>query len=753
MESDEIEVGADEDVTANFSLLHSVFRPDPRDITYDMPPDEVLEAPLTIANPGNGPLTWGVQKVYPQEHAFDPWSERQTIDAEAAADNSRIYGVAFTGEHFYVSGGSGSDNNVGWIFILDRDGQLTGSFEQFVPSRNGLRDLEWDGGLLWAADGEVMFSFTTDGEESARVDSPVGAVRSMAWDPQLGVMWVGETITEITAVSLEGEIIRQFNHPANLRTYGMGFNPDDPDGYGLYLFCRNDNEDQSSELEVMKMRTSDGALMLGADFDTGNGDRPQGLQVTDEYDVYNWSAVGVTIGDGHDLVKVWQVNGKTGWLSVDPVQGVVDAEGSDEITVTLNTTNFPENTELSADLVFSHDGVGGVGTVEVRVTVSGNEGIANRRLHFDLGWNLSSLNVQPTAESFAEVISPLVDEGILVLAKDGAGNFYWPAREYGDIDVWAGLEGYQFKLKASADIIVDGDVIARDAEIALSGGWNMVSYLPRNGVSASVALSGLGESLIIAKDGRGLFYLPSWGFDGMGQMHEGKGYQMLVNGDATLVYRTEARNDRYLPSESPEDLAWLDGQTNTGGSYSLLVLTDDLPAGTRLEASLNGLAIGRGIVDADGRCGMALWMDDGTTEAVEGFVEGAMVNDVEIMIRDRIVASTELRDGNARLTDGGWGVVELESGSSMPLEFGLGNAYPNPFNGMLRVEFGLPEAGEVSLAVYDLAGRKVAELASGRYGAGVHQAWWDASGAAAGVYVLRLTSGGASQSQKAVLLK
>jgi subtilisin family serine protease len=59
----------------------------------------------------------------------------------------------------------------------------------------------------------------------------------------------------------------------------------------------------------------------------------------------------------------------------------------------------------------------------------------------------------------------------------------------------------------------------------------------------------------------------------------------------------------------------------------------------------------------------------------------------------------------------------------------LGPARPNPLRvadaGGTTVAFTLPRAGDVQLAVYDVNGRRVRELAAGRHDAGTHHARWD----------------------------
>ena len=74
----------------------------------------------------------------------------------------------------------------------------------------------------------------------------------------------------------------------------------------------------------------------------------------------------------------------------------------------------------------------------------------------------------------------------------------------------------------------------------------------------------------------------------------------------------------------------------------------------------------------------------------------------------------------------------------VPLAYSLGQNFPNPFNPSTVIGFDLPEAGHVSLVVYDMQGRRVADLASDHRQAGHHSVTWNASGIASGVYFARL---------------
>ncbi len=85
-------------------------------------------------------------------------------------------------------------------------------------------------------------------------------------------------------------------------------------------------------------------------------------------------------------------------------------------------------------------------------------------------------------------------------------------------------------------------------------------------------------------------------------------------------------------------------------------------------------------------------------------------------------------------------------------------AHPNPFNPRTTLTFALAAAAEADLAIYDLAGRRVARLVHGPQAAGRHEVVWDGCDArggavASGVYVARLTTTDAARSTRLVLVR
>ena len=91
-----------------------------------------------------------------------------------------------------------------------------------------------------------------------------------------------------------------------------------------------------------------------------------------------------------------------------------------------------------------------------------------------------------------------------------------------------------------------------------------------------------------------------------------------------------------------------------------------------------------------------------------------------------------------------------------PTEFALRQNQPNPFGQETLFAFEVPRRAKVRLEVFDLAGRRVATLASAVYDPGRHSVAWDRRGPSgrvpAGVYTYRLTAEGRQFKRQMVVL-
>lgn len=97
--------------------------------------------------------------------------------------------------------------------------------------------------------------------------------------------------------------------------------------------------------------------------------------------------------------------------------------------------------------------------------------------------------------------------------------------------------------------------------------------------------------------------------------------------------------------------------------------------------------------------------------------------------------------------------VAREADLPPPDGFALAPAYPNPTRGATHFTFAVPQAAEVTLAVFDALGRRVAVPVSGRYRAGTHTVRWQPAGLPGGVYLARLQMGPHSLTRALVLAR
>jgi len=103
-------------------------------------------------------------------------------------------------------------------------------------------------------------------------------------------------------------------------------------------------------------------------------------------------------------------------------------------------------------------------------------------------------------------------------------------------------------------------------------------------------------------------------------------------------------------------------------------------------------------------------------------------------------------------------LFETEAITIPALPVTLYQNHPNPFNPQTVIRFYLPEAQEIVLDVYNVAGERVARLAQGKKEKGFHQVTWDGRNGSgtvcsSGVYFSRLRAGKFTEVRKMILLR
>jgi pectate lyase len=97
------------------------------------------------------------------------------------------------------------------------------------------------------------------------------------------------------------------------------------------------------------------------------------------------------------------------------------------------------------------------------------------------------------------------------------------------------------------------------------------------------------------------------------------------------------------------------------------------------------------------------------------------------------------------------GIDEITA--ALPEQFSLGHNYPNPFNPVTTIEYQLPARSNVTLTIFDVLGREIANLVNGIQEPGYKSVRWDAGNVPSGVYFYQLRAGVFTKTRTMLLMK
>ena len=162
--------------------------------------------------------------------------------------------------------------------------------------------------------------------------------------------------------------------------------------------------------------------------------------------------------------------------------------------------------------------------------------------------------------------------------------------------------------------------------------------------------------------------------------------------------------------------------------------------------------------------GLSKFLDPRSIPLYEWSEGTAVMTPIDDFERTPLLTYYMQRDYNGTVEENYWhlidepfdyGTVDVADTQNVdrPHSFVLHQNRPNPFNPNTSIEFGIPEAGNVRLEIYNLQGQLVDVLADGWHSAGSHMAAWNTDTQASGVYFYRFRYGGATETRSMTLLK
>ncbi|MBS1492799.1 MAG: T9SS type A sorting domain-containing protein [Bacteroidetes bacterium] len=98
-------------------------------------------------------------------------------------------------------------------------------------------------------------------------------------------------------------------------------------------------------------------------------------------------------------------------------------------------------------------------------------------------------------------------------------------------------------------------------------------------------------------------------------------------------------------------------------------------------------------------------------------------------------------------------LVGVNQISEVAAKYNLKQNYPNPFNPSTKIQYAIAKSGFVSLKVYDMTGKVVADLVNNNQTVGSYEVSFNAASLASGVYYYKIESEGFAETKKMLLIK
>lgn len=98
-------------------------------------------------------------------------------------------------------------------------------------------------------------------------------------------------------------------------------------------------------------------------------------------------------------------------------------------------------------------------------------------------------------------------------------------------------------------------------------------------------------------------------------------------------------------------------------------------------------------------------------------------------------------------------LTNVDKETEMVSSFRLHQNYPNPFNPLTTIGYQIPDAGYVTLKIFDVLGNDISTLANEFKPAGKYEVSFDASSLASGVYYYQLRAGNFIKTKKMILIR
>jgi|GEM_PF-1703243 len=355
------------------------------------------------------------------------------------------------------------------------------------------------------------------------------------------------------------------------------------------------------------------------------------------------------------------------------------------------------------------------------------------------GWNIISFDVVPSNPDLLSIFQPLTDSGTLLKVMNESGT---SIENFGSVLGWqnsignnSSTEGYKVKVSTSTTLTVSGTPVSLPIDIPLTTGWNIISFPTTSSQNALSVLQTLIDQgyLIKAMDesGHSVEYFGSFlGWqNSIGEFSPNKGYKIRVSTNCTLTISNSMNSESYafIPqvSVSTHFKSIFSGNGVDHMNVNLLDLASSgFISGDEIGIFDGTNCVGSATVETDnltlGVMSIPVSADDGMSQKVNGFVQGNVLtmklyrNGQEFNLPyEPVNQSSGVFGKGSSLWANATVEVALAVDTNISENTTEMKCFPNPFAEELSIEVNAPAGVSLNIEVYDISGRKVADVYRG----------------------------------------